>query len=123
MEFFKVSQQTLILTLGFSATFVSTIASMPLLYKSCNHTKALDQLSKKTLIFGAIAHGLWLAYAYLIQDDPLLICSFITFLIDTTLLLLKLIRNIKNKKRKGTPIRHRRTQTDLCYLSNSKALL
>lgn len=123
MEFLRIPRHTVILTLGFSATIVSTIASMPLLYKSCNHTKSLDQLSKKTLIFGVIAHGLWLAYAYVIQDNPLLICSCITFFIETMLLLLKLIRNITNKERKRAPTRHRKTQTELCYLTNNKVLL
>ena len=123
MEFLRIPRHTVTLILGFSATFVSTIASMPLLYKSCNHTKSLDQLSKKTLIFGVLAHGLWIAYAYAINDEPLFVCSCITCFIETTILLLKSIRNITNKKIKKAPTKHRKTQTDSCYLSNTKVLL
>ena len=123
MEFLRIPRHTVILILGFCATFVSTIASMPLLYKSCNHSKSLEQLSKKTLMFGVLAHGLWVAYAYAIYDEPLFVCSCITCFIETTILMLKIIRSMTNKEIKKTPTRHRNTQTDLCYLTNNKVLL
>jgi len=123
MDFLRVSEQTTTLILGYSATFVSTIASMPLLYKSCNHDKALEQLSKKTLMIGALAHGLWFGYAYLILDNPLLVCSLITFCIESTLLILKTKRSVLKHDRKTNSYKHRSTQTEICYVNTKQAHL
>ena len=117
-----MTQKLITLLLGVSATFVSTIASLPLLYKSCNQNKSLDQLSKKTLLIGILAHGLWFAYAYLIDDMPLTVCSGITFIIEVTLLVLKTKRSIFTSTTKWTfpSYKNKESQTDLSFVSDKQ---
>lgn len=117
-----ISQHMSTLLLGFSATFVSTIATMPLLYKSCNHDKALAQLSKKTLLIGVLAHGLWFVYAYIMNDVPLIACSFVTFLIELSLLVLKKKRSLFTNTKKWTfpSYKNKESQTDLSFVSDKQ---
>ncbi len=108
------SQYVLVITVGTIGTCMSTISHLPLLYKSCVSNNALDQLSKKTLLFGTIAHALWLLYGWLIFDMILIISGLLTTIIEGTILCLKMNRSILHKDKIIT----KTTQTDLSFVNN-----
>ena len=106
----------LMTTIGAVATFTSTISHLPLLYKSCISNKALDQLSKKTLVTGIFAHALWSVYGLLRWDFVLIISGGFAFLVEGIVMILKLCRYTKKKRDVNE-----QTQTDLSFV-NSKQL-
>tara|TARA_B100000902_G_scaffold381680_1_gene418476 strand:+ start:3169 stop:3531 length:363 start_codon:yes stop_codon:yes gene_type:complete len=100
MDCNEVSYEYFILltTIGAIATVASTVSHLPLLYKSFISKKALDQLSKKTLITAIFAHALWCIYGVLRWDFVLIISGGFAFLIESTLLILKLCRHTNSKQ-------------------------
>ena len=75
--------------LGFLAAFLTTIAFLPQLYKTWN-TKSADDVSFIMLILFIIGLIFWIIYGLEINSIPILIANIITFILNFSILILKI---------------------------------
>jgi MtN3 and saliva related transmembrane protein len=74
--------------LGFTAALATTIANFPQTYRIIK-TKSTKDISVGTYILLTLGCGMWLIYAILKNDIPLLIANAISTTICTIILILK----------------------------------
>ncbi len=74
---------------GFLAAFLTTIAFLPQLIKTWR-TKTAEDISVVMLLTFLTGVSFWIVYAMQINSLPILIANIITFLLNATILLLKL---------------------------------
>ena len=79
-----------ITVLGFSAAFLTTLAFLPQVLKvfKTRHTKDLSLGMYVVLVAGIL---LWLTYGLLIHDLPIVLANSVTFVLASSILVLKLI--------------------------------
>jgi MtN3 and saliva related transmembrane protein len=75
--------------LGYIAAFLTTAAFLPQTIKTI---KSRDTASISLAMYVMFTTGiaLWLAYAFLIESMPMIIANIITFVLSSTILVLKL---------------------------------
>lgn len=76
--------------LGYTAALATTVANFPQTYRIIK-TKSTKDISVTTYILLTLGCGMWLIYAILNNDIPLLIANAISTTICLIILLLKLI--------------------------------
>jgi len=76
-------------TLGYIAAFLTTAAFFPQTIKTI---KSRDTASISLAMYVMFTTGiaLWLGYAFLIESMPMIIANIITFVLSSTILVLKL---------------------------------
>ena len=80
---------------GFLAAFLTTIAFLPQLYKTWK-TKSAGDVSLIMLILFITGLICWIIYGIKINSIPILIANIITFIFNSSILVLKIIyRNSK----------------------------
>ena len=90
--------------LGYVAALLTTAANLPQTYKIIK-TKSTKDISLVTYLMLTAGCGLWLIYAILNSDIPLLIANAISTTICIIILILKLIskEKLENLSEKITP--------------------
>ena len=74
---------------GYLAAFLTTIAFLPQLIKTWR-TKTAEDISTVMLITFLLGVSFWIVYAIQINSLPVLIANIITFLLNLTILVLKM---------------------------------
>jgi MtN3 and saliva related transmembrane protein len=77
------------LVLGFIAASCSTLAFLPQVIKTWR-TRSTKDISLVTFLTIAVGSVLWMVYAWLQDDPPVLITNAIIFVLASTILWLKL---------------------------------
>ena len=75
---------------GFSAASLTTIAFLPQLYKTWE-TKSAEDVSLITLILFLTGLICWIIYGLKINSIPILVANIITFILNSSILILKII--------------------------------
>ena len=80
---------------GFIAAFLTTIAFLPQLYKTWK-TKSADDVSLIMLILFITGLTCWIIYGIQINSIPILVANIITFILNFSILILKI--TLRGKK-------------------------
>ena len=75
---------------GYLAAFLTTIAFLPQLIKTWR-TKTAEDISIVMLITFLVGVSFWIVYAIQINALPVLIANIITFILNMTILVLKIV--------------------------------
>ena len=75
--------------LGFLAGSFTTVAFLPQVIKTWK-SKSAEDVSLVMFIFFILGVSLWCAYGWKIHSTPVIIANIITFLLSTSILVLKL---------------------------------
>ena len=82
---------------GFLAALLTTIAFLPQLYKTWE-TKSADDVSLVMLILFITGLICWIIYGLKINSIPILTANLVTFILNFSILILKLSYNKGNEK-------------------------
>ena len=78
---------------GYAAAILTTIAFLPQLIKTIK-TKKAEDVSLITLIMFITGVCFWIIYGYQISSVPILVANTITLILNTLILIFKIIFNI-----------------------------
>ena len=77
---------------GFLAALLTTIAFLPQLYKTWQ-TKSAEDVSLVMLILFITGLICWIIYGFKINSIPILVANVVTFILNFSILILKIIYN------------------------------
>ena len=80
---------------GFLAALLTTIAFLPQLYKTWK-TKSADDVSLIMLLLFIIGLICWIIYGFKINSIPLVLANTITFIFNSSILILKITYSKNN---------------------------
>ena len=80
---------TLATMIGFAASFCTTAAFLPQVWRTWR-SKSTKDISLPTYLAYSVGLALWLIYGLMVRDAPLIVSNAITFVLALTILGLKL---------------------------------